>query len=209
MLNIKEVRILRKVLLLIGLVALAGSFFGCAHAKPADTPLVAPGELSYEELHTTERFRKYKSVGIRPFDTSDVSFLSTNAEERTEMEAFKLAASSHLINGFLEEMKGNFYPKFGMANTKEEAAGYDLIIEGKFIQFDRGTRGARYLGTGGWTNVSLMGTMTETATGKVVVKFRDVKYGKGGSFGGDSMDLLRNNCVEIGSNISDFLEEVY
>ncbi|MEK6681771.1 MAG: hypothetical protein AABY79_07370 [Nitrospirota bacterium] len=201
---------LRKVLLLIGLVALAGSFFGCAHAKPADTPLVAPGDLSYEELHTTERFRKYKSVGIRLFDASDVAFLSTNAEERTEMEAFKLAASSHLINGFLEEMGDHkFYPKFGVANTKEEAAGYDLIIEGKFIQFDRGTRGARYLGTGGWTNVSLMGTMTETATGKVVVKFRDVKYGKGGSFGGDSMDLLRNNCVEIGSNISDFLEEVY
>jgi hypothetical protein len=43
----------------------------------------------------------------------------------------------------------------------------------------------------------------------VVVKFRDIKYGKGGSFGGDSMDLLRNNCNEIGKNISDFLEEVY
>ena len=30
---------LKKGLLLFGLIAL----FGCAHAKPADTPLVAPG----------------------------------------------------------------------------------------------------------------------------------------------------------------------
>ena len=82
-------------------------------------------------------------------------------------------------------------------------------MRGKFIQTDRGTRRARYLGTGGWTNVTLSGTMTETATGKVMVKFRDIKYGKGGSFGSDSMDLLRNNCNEIGKNISDFLEEVY
>lgn len=197
---------LRKALLLFGLIAL----LGCAHAKPADTPLEAPGQLSYEELHTTERFRKYKSVGIRPFDASDVSFLSTNAEERTEMEAFKLSASGHLISGFMGEMGGHkFYPKLGVANTKEEAAGYDLIIEGKFIQFDRGSRGARYMGTGGWTNVTVAGTMTETATGKVVVKFRDIKYGKGGSFGGDSMKLLQDNCEEIGKNMSDFFRDVY
>jgi hypothetical protein len=197
---------LRKALLLFGLIAL----FGCAHAKPADTTLVAPGELHHEELLTKERFRKYKSVGIRPFDASAVSFLSTNAEEISEMEAFKLAAFSHLVEGFMDEMGDhNLYPKFGVANTKEEAAGYDLIIEGKFIQFERGNRALRMWNKGGWTHVMVAGTMTERATGKVVVKFRDIKYERGGSFGGDSIDLMKENCKQIGENISDFLEEVY
>ena len=110
-----------------------------------------------------------------------------------------------------------FYPKFGVVNTKEEAAGYDLIIDGKFIQFDRGNRAARAMASissAGKTNVTVAGTMTETATGKIVVKFRDVKYGtagsRGGSFGGsDSMKLLKGNCEDIGNNIFYFLREVY
>jgi len=200
---------LRKPLFIFCCLVLLNIFAGCAGPKPAGTPLVAPGELASEELNTTERFRKYASIGIRPFMVDDAALLSTNSDERRETESFVKTAPGYLIKGFMSEMKGGYYRRFGEVRSDSEVNDYDLVIDGRFIEFDRGNRAARYWGTGGWTRAVVSGTMTETATGKVVVKFRDTKEGKGGSFGGDSMDLLRDNCVELGGNLPDFLEEVY
>ncbi|HEX9859985.1 MAG TPA: DUF4410 domain-containing protein [Nitrospirota bacterium] len=182
---------------------------GCGGPKPADAPLEAPGDLQYEKLHASERFRKYKSVGLKPFDASNAVLLSTDPDEQTETQRFVETAGRKLEQGFLDEMKDNYYGSFGIVGPDDDPAKYDLIIEGKFLEFDRGNRAARYLTGGGWTHVSIVGTMTETATGTVVVDFRDTKFGTGGAFGGDSIDLLAQNCDETGGNISDFLEEVY
>ncbi|HLB24805.1 MAG TPA: DUF4410 domain-containing protein [Nitrospirota bacterium] len=197
---------LKRFLVVLNAFALVSLFAGCVHTpQPAGTPLTAPGDLMYEELNTTERFRKYNSVGIR-LSTEGVAFLSTDAGERLEMEGFSKSVPDYLAQGFIEEMEDNFYKKYGVVRTDEDAKSYDLIIDGKFVELDRGNAAGRFWGVGGLTHVSVSGTMTETATGKVVVNFRDFKTG--GS-GGDSLWLMRSNAVEVGRNISDFLEEVY
>jgi len=197
---------LKKVLLVMGLLIMSGAFPACVHMKAATDPLVAPNDLMSEELNTTERFRKYNSVGIKPFSTEGVMYGSTNPEEKPEMDAFCKSANMYFIKGFSDEMKDNFYKKYGTVDNDDEARNYDLIIEGKFVEIDRGNAAGRFWGTGGATRVTIRGTMTETATGKVVAKFGDSKIGTG-SLG--SMLLLQNNCVELGGNLSDFLAEVY
>jgi hypothetical protein len=185
------------------------TLFGCAGPKPAGTPLEAPGQLKSEELKTTERFRKYNSIGIRAFSTEDVLFSSTNAEERPEMEAFAKSANQYLSKGLFREMKKrDYYKKYGAVDSDAEAKEYDLIIEGKFTEFDRGNAAARFWGVGGLARASVTGTMKETATGKVVAKFGDYKV-SGSSGVGGSMNLLENCVEEIGGNISDFLRDVY
>jgi len=190
-------------LVLVALIA------GCATPKPANTPLEKPDELTHEVLNTNERFRKYESVGLVPFDNSEAVLLSVDRDEERETEAFVRMANTYLEEGFLNEMGDIFYPRYGIIQSEADYDRYDLVIEGKYLEFDRGNQASRYwLGTG-HTRVVVVGTMTETATGKVVVEFRDIKYGTGGSFGGDSIELMQENCEQIGGNISDFLEEVY
>jgi len=194
---------------LIFSVILCAFMAGCATPKPAGTPLEKPGDLSYEALHTKDRFRKYKSVGIVPFDNSQAEMLNTNSEERSETEALIEHANSYLIDGFEDEMADNFYESYGVVESDADYDKYDLVIEGKYLDFDRGNQASRYwLGTG-FTHVAVSGRMVETATGKVVADFRDIKYGTGGAFGGDSIELMMDNLGELGGNLSDFLEEVY
>ena len=189
-------------------VAVLATLFGCAGPKAAGTPLEAPGQLKSEELKTTERFRKYNSIGIRAFSTEDVLFSSTNSEERPEMEAFAKTANQYLFKGFFGEMKKIYYKKYGSVDNDEEAKDYDLIIEGKFTEFDRGNAAARFWGVGGLASARVTGTMKETATGKVVAKFGDYKVAGSSGVGG-SINLLENCVEEIGGNLSDFLRDVY
>jgi len=199
---------MKHILHLFFAAAVLVTLFGCAGPKAASTPLEAPDQLKSEELKTTERFRKYNSIGIRAFSTEDVIFSSTNAEERPEMEAFAKTANQFLTKGFFGEMKENYYKKYGSVDSDDEAKEYDLIIEGKFTEFDRGNAAARFWGVGGLARVSVTGTMKETATGKVVAKFGDYKVAGSSGVGG-SMSLLENCVDEIGGNLSDFLRDVY
>jgi len=184
---------------------------GCAGPRAATAPLVAPGQLKYEDIKTTERFRKYEAIGIRPFSTEDVVFMSTSPNEMQEMETFRKTAPDLLLASFERGMKKNFYKRFGLVASDDDLASYDLVIEGEFSEFDRGNRAARYsVGFGsGSTHVSVSGRMFEPKTGNTVVIFRDALYGRWGLFGGSSMELLQRNCQDIGTNISDFLRDCY
>jgi len=182
------------------------SVYGCAGPKAANAPLEAPGDLAYEQLNTTQRFRIYKNVGIRPFSTEGAAYLSTDPTERREMDAFVKTAAEHVIQGFLSEMKDNYYEHVGVVDTEEDAKNYDLIIDGQFTEFDRGNAAARFWGVGGEARVTVRGTMTETATGKVVVNFNDTKRDVR-NLGTEY--LMGDCCEEIGGNLSDFMSEVY
>jgi Domain of unknown function (DUF4410) len=187
---------------------LALTIYGCAGPKAASTPLEAPGQLKSEELRTTERFRKYNSIGLRRFSTEDVIFSSTDTDERPEMEAFAKTANQFLSKGFLREMKKNHYKKYGTVDSDDEVKNYDLIIEGQFTEIDRGNAAARFWGVGGLAMVRITGTMKETSTGKVVAKFSD--YNDAGRLGaGSSINLMEDCAEEIGGNLSDFLRDCY
>lgn len=195
----------RFFLTVFSIIALAG-VIGCGGPKAATAPLEAPGDLSYEQINTKERFRKYKSIGIRQFTTEGALYLSTEGEEQAEMDAFVRTAPEHLITGFLGEMKDNYYESFGVVKDDDDTKNYDLIIEGTFMEFDRGNAAGRFWGVGGAAHVTARGTMTDTATGEVVVNFSDTKI-ETRNLGTEY--LLADCCEEIGANISDFLEEVY
>lgn len=198
-------RKLRRTLMAALSLIVMVSVFGCG-PKAANAPLEAPGDLSYERLHTKERFRKYERIGIRPFDSSETTTLSVDADEEAETNHFVRRASEYIEEGFLDEMKGNYYHGFGIVDSDEDASDYDLIIEGKVMEVDRGSAAARFWGVGGATRVMVSGRMIETATGEVVADFRDFKIGTGSLA---SIPLLEINAREIGRNLSDFLEEVY
>lgn len=196
----------KRVFMFVFSVFVLTAMFGCGGPKSATEPLEAPGDLTYEQLNTRERFRKFKSIGIRPFSTEGVIYQNTDQEEMAEMEAFVSTAPQHIITGFMGEMKDNYYQSYGVVKDDEDAKNYDLVIDGVFLQMDRGNAAGRFWGVGGAASVTVRGTMTETATGTVVVNFNDTKIDTR-SLGTEY--LLGDCCKEVGGNLSDFLEEVY
>ncbi len=195
----------KRFLMFVFSVFVLAAMFGCG-PKDANAPLEAPGDLAYEQLNTKERFRKYASIGIRPFSTEGAIYLNTDPGEEAEMHAFARTAGDNIVSGFLSEMKDNYCKSFGVVRDDADAQNYDLIIDGSFIQMDRGNAAARFWGVGGAVTVTVKGTMTETATGKVVVNFNDTKFDTRSI---STEYLLADCCKEIGGNISDFLSEVY
>jgi len=179
----------KKFAILLGALSLAVVISACATtAKSARTPLVAPRQLVYEELNTTERFRKYANVGIIPFTLADHAmnlgypYQGTNKEQQ---DAYKTQIINQITTGFTNEMKDGRYKHCGVINSDEEAAEYDLVIEGTITDISQ-------------NSVSVTGTMTETENGDIVVNFKDTKTG-----------FWWSACQELGANIHDFLRDVY
>lgn len=195
----------KRIFMTVFSMLVLSTLFAC-EPKDANAPLEAPGDLAYEQLNTKTRFRQYNSVGIRPFSAEGAIYLNTDPSEQAEMDAFAKTAGEDIAAGFLGEMKDNYYKSFGVVKDDADANNYDLVIDGTFIQMDRGNAAARFWGVGGAVTVTVKGRMTETATGKVVVNFNDTKFDTR-SLNTDY--LLSDCCKEVGGNISDFLSEVY
>jgi len=170
----------------VAAIIVASTFFGCAG------PPVAPGKMKAESLSTDKRFRKYKSVDIRPFSTKDIIY--GGVADKDNMDMFMKDANMYFINGFEGGMKKTHFKK---STAGSETCG-ELVIEGRFVEFD--------LGADGTATVIVDGVMIETKTGAVVARFGDTRTAQGTP---GSTDSLKKVCRDMGNSISEFLGAVY
>lgn len=80
-----------------------------------------------------------------------------------------------------------------------------LLVEGKFIEMDPGSRAKRYFaGFGaGKSGVTVEGSVK--ANGTVIATFKQRRIGAIGAFGGDSMAKLVADTRDIGEDLAKFL----
>jgi hypothetical protein len=81
-----------------------------------------------------------------------------------------------------------------------------VVIEGKFLTIDPGSRAKRYFaGFGaGKSSVEVSGSIKD-ATGRTLATFEQRRVGAMGIGGGDSLDKLMNDSRDIGEDIGKFL----
>jgi hypothetical protein len=81
-----------------------------------------------------------------------------------------------------------------------------LIVEGKFVTLDPGSRTKRYLaGFGaGKSSVKVAGSVKDT-TGKTLATFEQRRIGAMGMGGGDSLGKLMSDSRSIGEDLAKFL----
>ena len=149
-------------------------------------------------------------VVIKPFDASgaDLGTGGKDGKEARQQEAatMKNEGPRVLAERFVATLeKGPFK---GVRALKAEEAVPDgaLVVEGKFVTIDPGSRAKRYFaGFGaGKSSVKVTGSVKD-ATGRTLATFEQRRIGTMGMGGGDSLGKLMSDAKSIGEDIGKFL----
>jgi len=149
-------------------------------------------------------------IFVKPFSTEGVD-LGTGAEggKDTRVEAAKAIAAlgpELLLKSLQTSLReGATLQILPDPNTATMPAEY-LVIEGKFLAIDPGSRAKRYwAGFGaGKSGVKVTGTVKDSS-GKVLAEFTHMKHSGIGVGGGDYMKFLSDDTKDIGKDIGTFL----
>jgi hypothetical protein len=151
------------------------------------------------------------TVAIRPFDASGAE-LGTGGKDgkesrQQEAKTMQNEGPRVLAERFTATLKEGGPFKGTQTLTADEAPPANaLVIEGKFLTLDPGSRAKRYFaGFGaGKSSVSVSGVVKD-ATGRTLATFEQRRIGAMGVGGGDSLGKLMSDSKSIGEDIAKFL----
>lgn len=175
--------------------------------KPAPTE---PGtykawgpDIDQIEIVKTFRFADCDRIFVQPFDTSATPL--PDAKENTYEPVRKVLVSA--TEGFVQGLRGNVEPKVEI-EEKPEAASGALIIRGKVVVMDPGSRAARYwAGFGaGAAKTKIEGEIVDGRSGEVLVRFTQERRSGVGVMGGDYEGLMQRNLNAIGEDVANILK---
>lgn len=170
-----------------------------------DKPLrTIEGGVLDEIVLYVDKLPDTKRVTIKAFSATDAEL--TEGDKSKEETAKMLSEAPGLLSAaFVSKMK-EVGPFSEVSDAAGDAASADgLVVEGKFIEMDPGSRAKRYfVGFGaGKSGVTVKGTLR--SGDKVLATFSQRRIGAMGAFGGDSMAKLRADSKDIGEDIAKFL----
>ncbi len=154
---------------------------------------------------------KTLTVVIKPFDSSTAD-LGTGGNEgkqtrQEEAKTMQEEGPKVLASRFVAALEGkDLFKAVRVAAENDTPEDPALVIEGKFVTLDPGSRAKRYFaGFGaGKSSVKVTGTVKD-ASGKVLATFTQRRVGAMGFGGGDSLGKLMADSRKIGEDIAEFL----
>jgi hypothetical protein len=181
-----------------------------AAQKPVKT--IEEGVLDRIELFVAAvEDPKATAVVIKPFDASiaDLGTGGKDGKETRQEEAQTMVREGPVV---LSERFVATLGKDGPFKEVRAIAGADavpagaLVVEGKFVTIDPGSRAKRYfVGFGaGKSSVKVVGTVKD-ASGRTLATFEQRRVGAMGFGGGDSLGKLMTDSKNIGEDIAKFL----
>jgi hypothetical protein len=179
-------------------------------AYAAEQPLVKPDVLDEEAVMTSQRLSKYDTIVIKDFSTEGVVYDRIDDEERPKVEAMKPLIVKNLTLSIEAEMKKRNLFKSVVVNSdiKENA----VILEGKFIEFNGGSRALRFwVGMGaGKTYLKVTGRLIDAQTGKELATFKDQESGYKGVVSMESFEsLFPHQSMSLGEHVGEFIQKLY
>jgi hypothetical protein len=151
------------------------------------------------------------TVVIRPFDASaaDLGTGAKDGKETRQQEAQTMRSEGPrvLAERFVATLQTSG-PFKGVRVLKADEAVPDgaLVVDGKFVTIDPGSRAKRYFaGFGaGKSSVKVTGTVKDSS-GREIAMFEQRRIGTMGMGGGDSLGKLMSDSRSIGEDIGKFL----
>jgi hypothetical protein len=151
------------------------------------------------------------SVVMRPFDTSTTD-LGTGAKDGKEVRQQEAKTMQNegprvLAERFAASLeKSGPFKSVKVLTAGEQVPEGAIVVEGKFVTLDPGSRTKRYFaGFGaGKSSVKVTGTVKDAA-GKTLATFEQRRIGAMGIGGGDSLGKLMSDSRDIGEDIGKFL----
>jgi len=149
-------------------------------------------------------------VVIKSFDASAAD-LGTGGKEgksdrQEEAKTMQNEAPRVLSERFVATLEKGPFKSVRTLKTDEAIPNGALLVEGKFITIDPGSRAKRYfVGFGaGKSSVKVAGAVKDSS-GKTLATFEQRRIGAMGMAGGDSLGKLMSDSRSIGEDIAKFL----
>jgi len=151
------------------------------------------------------------TVAIRPFDAGNAS-LGTGGEggkdtRKEEARAMQNEGPRVLADRFVATLtKEGGFKAARIVQAGETVPDGAIVVEGKFVTLDPGSRTKRYFaGFGaGKSSVKVAGSVKDS-TGKTLATFEQRRIGAMGMGGGDSLGKMMSDARSIGEDLAKFL----
>jgi hypothetical protein len=174
---------------------------GAQGGKPVKT--VESGVLDKIELFV-DKAPAATAVVMRPFSATDADI--TEGEKKEETKTIQAEGPHMLAEQFVAKLRELGPFKDVSILDTGDAPENALVVSGKFIEADPGSRAKRYLvGFGsGKSGVTVQGSVSD-AKGTTLATFQQRRVGVMGAFGGDSLKKLTADTKDIGEDLAKFL----
>lgn len=151
------------------------------------------------------------TIAIRPFDasTADLGTGGSGGKGTRQEEAKTMQNEGPrvLAERFVATLQGGGpFKNVRVLGADEAAPEGAVVVEGKFVTLDPGSRAKRYFaGFGaGKSSVKVAGAIKDS-TGRTLATFEQRRIGSMGMGGGDSLGKLMSDSRSIGEDIAKFL----
>ena len=198
---------MRKLSVLAAALLIVPGLLAQAPVKKIDDGVLDSIELYTASLEDV----KSLTVVMKPFDTStaDLGTGGKSGKEARQEEARTMQTEGPkvLASKFVSALQEkDLFKSVRVADANETIEPPALIVEGKFVTLDPGSRAKRYFaGFGaGKSSVKVTGTVKD-ASGKTLATFTQRRVGAMGVGGGDSLGKLMSDSRKIGEDIANFL----
>jgi Domain of unknown function (DUF4410) len=177
----------------------------------APVKTIEDGVLDKIQLHTATLDKPSELViVIKAFDASaaDLGTGGKDGKETRQQEAKTMQNEGPrvLSERFVATLQGGPFKSAQALTADQEAPAGALVVEGKFLTIDPGSRAKRYFaGFGaGKSSVHVAGAVKDS-TGTTLATFEQRRIGAMGMGGGDSLGKLMDDSRSIGEDIAKFL----
>lgn len=158
-----------------------------------------------DELEIVKTFdlAKYSKIVVTPFDTEEVKL--PEKDDNTYEPVKKVLASA--TEGFVQGLRGSVDAKVTLDEKTGKSAD-TLVIHGKVLTMDPGSKAARYwAGFGaGAAKAKIQGEIVDAKSGEVLAKFTQERRSGVGMMGGDYQELMQRNLNAIGEDVANILK---
>jgi hypothetical protein len=157
-----------------------------------------------DEIEIVKSFdpRDYKTIVVVPFDTDDVEL--PKADDNTFEPVKKVLAS--VTDPFVEGLDEHTEVKVTADEKPGKVAG-TLIIRGKVLEMDPGSKAKRYFaGFGaGAARAKITGEIVDAKTKTVLVRFTQERRSGVGMMGGGYEALMNRNMRALGEDVANLM----
>jgi hypothetical protein len=185
-----------------------------AHVLAAQAPVttIEDGALDKIELFVAALEKPADlTVAIKPFDASGAE-LGTGGKggkeaRQQEAQTMQNEGPRVLAERFSATLgTGGPFKAIQVLKADEAAPAGALVVEGKFLRLDPGSRAKRYFaGFGAGKSAVEVSGVVKDSTGKTLATFEQRRVGAMGVGGGDSLGKLMSDSKSIGEDIAKFL----
>lgn len=158
-----------------------------------------------DELEIVRKFHTadYKNIVVEPIATADVKMPEKSDNSYKPVQEVLASVTETLVAGLKKETDRNVSIAASAPKTADT-----LIIRGKVVEINPGSRAARYFaGFGaGAAGAKIQGEIVDAKTNQVLARFTQERRSGTGAAGGGYEDLLNRDIKTIGGDVGRMLK---